>query len=321
MIERHGREAASKFLSELFWRTYWKGWLEQRPSVWADWRHACQMLHEAGAPAGYAAAIEGRTGIDAFDGWVRELCETGYLHNWARMQLASIWIFTLGLPWELGAEFTFAKLLDADPASNTLSWRWVAGLHTAGKAYLANAENINVRTGGRFRPDGLAMVADVPRGTEAPERSALRMPTDPSQRPALLLLTPEDLSLETEGPLQRLDVRRVVACRAHCQRPADIAAVADGLQRAAAHWRVGSVWLDDLDAVAALARESGCEQVVTGYAAVGPVRDSFRKMAQCEGVHFTEHRRAWDARAWPQCGKGYFAFAKHIAELLTAAGM
>ena len=58
------------------------------------------------------------------------------------MWFASIWIFTLNLPWELGANFFYKNLLDADPASNTLSWRWVAGLHTEGKFYLARQENI-----------------------------------------------------------------------------------------------------------------------------------------------------------------------------------
>ena len=98
----------------------------------------------------------GATGIDCFDAWARELVATGYLHNHARMWFASIWIFTLRLPWELGADFFLRHLIDGDPASNTLSWRWVAGLQTAGKTYLATAENIARFTGGRFAPQGLA---------------------------------------------------------------------------------------------------------------------------------------------------------------------
>ena len=58
------------------------------------------------------------------------------------MWFASIWIFTLGLPWQLGADFFLRHLLDGDPAANTLGWRWVAGLHTKGKTYLASASNI-----------------------------------------------------------------------------------------------------------------------------------------------------------------------------------
>ena len=58
------------------------------------------------------------------------LKEDGYLLNHVRMWFASIWIFTFNLPWQLGANFFMENLLDGDPASNTLSWRWVAGLQT-----------------------------------------------------------------------------------------------------------------------------------------------------------------------------------------------
>ncbi len=64
-------------------------------------------------------------------------------------------MFTLGLPWALGADFFMRNLLDGDPASNTLSWRWVAGLHTRGRAYAARTENIARYTQGRFNPKGL----------------------------------------------------------------------------------------------------------------------------------------------------------------------
>ncbi len=113
----------------------------------------------SGFARAYRRAIEGKTGIDCFDAWVEELLETGYLHNHTRMWFASIWIFTLQLPWELGADFTYRHFVDGDPASNTLSWRWVGGLHTRGKTYLARPDNIAEHTGGRFRPKGLAREA------------------------------------------------------------------------------------------------------------------------------------------------------------------
>ena len=94
--------------------------------------------------------IEARSGIPAMDAWTSELIETGYLHNHARMWYASIWIHTLKLPWTLGAEFFLRNLLDGDVASNTLSWRWVAGLHTVGKFYLAQKSNICKFTAGRL---------------------------------------------------------------------------------------------------------------------------------------------------------------------------
>jgi len=132
-----------KFVQEIFWRTYWKGWLEMRPQVWDDYKQDLQNLHEQLNSSSYVVATEGKTKILCFNDWVLELKEFGYLHNHARMWFASIWIFTLGLPWQLGADFFLKHLLDGDPASNTLSWRWIAGLHTKGKHYLATEWNIN----------------------------------------------------------------------------------------------------------------------------------------------------------------------------------
>lgn len=322
VVQAHGNERAATFLSELFWRTYWKGWLEQHPGVWSEWQAACARLAEDGLPQGYAQAVSGRTGIDAFDAWIGELRETGYLHNWARMQFASIWIFTLQLPWQLGAAFTLAQFVDGDAASNTLSWRWVAGLHTRGKAYLADAARIRERTGGRFDPQGLETIADVPRETFPALRCPVRRPVLPeADLASLLLLTPEDLSLETQPALSNLNVRGVVACRSHCSGAADIAAMADGLQRAGFHWGVPVAWVDDLDAVTALADTQQCEQIVTGYAAVGPIADDLARYRAANRLRLAEHRRAWDERAWPHCDRGYFALAKQTPDLLAAAGI
>ena len=135
-----------KFVQEVFWRTYWKGWLEGRKTVWKDYVARLKNLKSEKQfkllKKDYNKAINGQTGINCFDAWVTELLQTGYLHNHARMWFASIWIFTLRLPWELGANFFYDHLLDADPASNTLSWRWVTGLQTQGKIYLATENNI-----------------------------------------------------------------------------------------------------------------------------------------------------------------------------------
>ena len=67
------------------------------------------------------------------------------------MWFASIWIFTLKLPWQLGAEFLLQHLYDGDAASNTLGWRWVAGIQTKGKNYLASEWNIKKFTNNRFQ--------------------------------------------------------------------------------------------------------------------------------------------------------------------------
>ena len=141
-----------KFIQEVLWRTYWKGWLELRPSVWSDYIISLNSLREKyKEDPNYLKAIEGTTNIECFDEWVKELKTHNYLHNHTRMWFASIWIFTLDLPWQLGAEFFLKHLYDGDAASNTLGWRWVAGIQTQGKHYLASEWNIKKFTNNRFQ--------------------------------------------------------------------------------------------------------------------------------------------------------------------------
>ena len=140
-----------KFIQEVLWRTYWKGWLELRPNVWTDYLNELKKIREEfNDKPNYKNAIEGNTNSECFNEWVKELKETNYLHNHARMWFASIWIFTLDLPWQLGAEFFMKHLYDGDAASNTLGWRWVAGIQTQGKNYLASEWNIKKFTNNRF---------------------------------------------------------------------------------------------------------------------------------------------------------------------------
>jgi len=141
-----------KFIQEVMWRVYWKGWLELRPNVWSDYLvELGKVKDEFKNNQSYLEAIEGKTNIDCFNQWVIELKENNYLHNHTRMWFASIWIFTLELPWQLGAEFFMQHLYDGDAASNTLGWRWVAGVQTQGKHYLVSEWNINKFTNNRFK--------------------------------------------------------------------------------------------------------------------------------------------------------------------------
>jgi len=141
-----------KFIQEVLWRVYWKGWLELRPNVWTDFLiELKEVKKEFNNNQNYLNAIKGKTNIDCFNQWVIELRENNYLHNHTRMWFASIWIFTLELPWHLGAEFFMQHLYDGDAASNTLGWRWVAGIQTQGKHYLASEWNIKKFSNNRFQ--------------------------------------------------------------------------------------------------------------------------------------------------------------------------
>lgn len=150
-LKKYSFSKIEKFIQEVLWRTYWKGWLERRPSLWTEFINDLKILKKDFQNNKiFKNAINGNTDIDCFNDWVSELKKTGYLHNHTRMWFSSVWIFTLDLPWQLGAEFFMKYLKDGDPASNTLSWRWTAGLQTKGKNYVAQEWNIKKFTNQRY---------------------------------------------------------------------------------------------------------------------------------------------------------------------------
>ena len=199
VLQHHPLTGAGKFVDEVFWRAYFKGWLEQHPDVWVDYRisvskELAKLDADSGLLERYERAVAGNTGIACFDAWIDELVATGYLHNHARMWFASIWVFTLELPWQLGADLFYRHLIDGDPAANTLSWRWVCGLHTQGKTYLARADNINKYSDGRFSPNG-QLATSASALTEAREFSLKPIPAAKALAPDGrfgLLVTEED---------------------------------------------------------------------------------------------------------------------------------
>ena len=148
VLSKYPYQKLEKFIQEIFWRVYWKGWLELRPKVWIDFVEDLKNIPNSNE---YEKAINGETNIDCFNDWVKEIKENNYLHNHTRMWFASIWIFTLKLPWQKGAEFFLRELFDGDAASNTLSWRWVAGIQTKGKNYIAQNWNINKFTNNKYK--------------------------------------------------------------------------------------------------------------------------------------------------------------------------
>lgn len=318
---------ADKFLAEVWWRTYWKGWLEMRPAIWADYAAGVmaaqnRLAVEGGLRQVWDDACAGTTGIDGFDHWARELVQTGYLHNHARMWFASIWIFTLRLPWELGADFFLRHLLDGDAASNTLSWRWVAGLHTQGKTYLATADNIAKNTGGRFRPVGLATVAEPLRySAPAAPRSAPVGEVWDTGLPTLLLLHEDDLdgSWLLEQGLRPVAVAGLSATAG--RSPGVVAAgvhgfvtgaMADALARGG-----GGLAFDreGLETLADHAAGSGVAQVVAPYAPVGPVASTLRKLRpllEARGIGLVQAMRDHDRDAWPHATHGFFRFREAV---------
>jgi deoxyribodipyrimidine photo-lyase len=327
-LRAHPR-GADKFLAEVWWRTYWKGWLELRPGIWAAYRQGLtaalnRLAVEPGLAARAEAAMTGDTGIDAFDHWANELVTTGYLHNHARMWFASIWIFTLRLPWELGADFFLRHLLDGDPASNTLSWRWVGGLHTPGKTYMATADNIARNTRNRFQPEGLATtiaplpMSPLPAPRAAPEGDRL----DP-HAPSLLLVTEEDLSpeflLDAGLRPKALAVLTDVAGRSPLVVSEAVhrftsGAIDDTLARLGAP-KAPRIDRATLPALLDLAEGEGCSVIVTPYAPTGPVATvltELSRLATPRGITLSQILRDHDRQSWPHATHGFFRFREAV---------
>ena len=331
VLAQHSLISAEKYVQEVLWRTYWKGWLEMRPVVWSRFLAERDRQRDAFADTrAIADAESGSTGIEGFDDWARELVKTGYLHNHARMWFASIWVFTLGLPWSIGADFFLRHLIDADAASNTLSWRWVAGLQTAGKTYLASTENIARFTEGRFAPTGLAREAAAL--TEPPIGTASALPEPVAHdacQPSVLLVTHEDMHPESVISTEAKIDTAIVAADASllwgdAARRFVKAAAADTASRTAVHFGCTATVPDALDAGALIeaVHAAGLRQIVTPYAPVGPVADTLARFAPVlanEGITLAQVRRAWDEQFWPHAKKGFFPFKERISEILRMA--
>lgn len=321
-LARHSPQTAKKFIQEVYWRTYWKGWMEMQPSVWALYRSDLKaamnrVQTESGLRQNWEAACKGQTGIDCFDHWAQQLVETGYLHNHARMWFASIWIFTLRLPWTLGADFFMRHLLDGDPASNTLSWRWVGGLQTIGKTYLARADNIAKYTKGRFMPKGLATVAVPLEGQEHPARQAL--PTSDNLDTNLrtgLLITEEDMSpgwVLTQVTPAATALVQTTQHRSPLQISTNVAQfVQEGFADCSARFgdRLGDVNNLTPKKLAAWVHTEKLDQVVTSFLPTGPTRDAL------QGTSLVQLIKPHDAAAWPYATHGFFRFKEKIPSLL-----
>jgi deoxyribodipyrimidine photo-lyase len=332
--------AVEKFVQEVYWRTYWKGWLEQRPAAWTRWVEVVPRLRNslsAEQCLALAAALAGKTGIAGFDAWAQELVATGYLHNHARMWFASIWIFTLKLPWELGAAFFYEHLLDGDVASNTLSWRWVAGLQTPGKAYVARADNIAFYTDGVYAPEATRLASASFAITEEPLPKVAAWAEDAVQVSSLetfdrigLWVHPEDLAVE-QGELAELKVRVVNALW-----PADIcvrvgwsekvaswtqASLHDGATRASQHFGapVSSGETSDLArSLVEWAQQNQLQAVVAYRPFVGPWLTealALEASLSAAGIAMIWRRRVWDSEHFPHATRGYFPFWERIKSI------
>ena len=151
VVAQIGVDASAKFVSELGWREYWhRVYVEVGSQIWDDLRPSAT----GNAPDVYSQDLpdsvsSGNSGLACMDSFVRELVHSGTMHNHARMWFASWVVHWLHVKWQAGARFFLRHLLDADIASNNLSWQWVAGTFSS-KPYVFNRENLERFSGGLY---------------------------------------------------------------------------------------------------------------------------------------------------------------------------
>lgn len=146
-VARAGADA-EKFVSELGWRDYWR-----RVQAALGDRIMTPIEPAAATPRAPAHermpadVLDATTGMACIDAFVHRLHDTGWLHNHERMWLASWLVHVRRVDWRVGADWFLSHLVDGDPASNHLSWQWVAGTFSA-KPYLFNRDNLETFTAG-----------------------------------------------------------------------------------------------------------------------------------------------------------------------------
>ena len=341
-LQKYPFRVVEKFLQEVLWRGYWKGWLERRPWV-LDGYGASDAAVDPDVATACREVAAGRSPSGIMNHFARELLETGYLHNHARMWWASYWIHHCGLPWEFGARHFFRHLLDADPASNTLGWRWVAGRQTRGKTYLATAQNIRKfcapelleQAGGVGLDEhvvaraGLAddpTVDDLNGLPELPNEVGL---PDPQRRIALILHD-EDLCLET-GPADSLRPAVVLQFIPEPEPPPSEPraqwlgqARADAARRAAAHFGCEVRVCRTPEAMTGACVAEGVGSVFLMEPFVGPLRDQLREWPADllpRGISLGRLRRKWDSVLLPHASRGFFPFWNKVGRMLAKSGV
>lgn len=325
VTDAQGTSNASKYIDEVCWRTYWKGWLEMRPRVWADYlRQRKALLNDFSGNHTYNDTIAARTGITFLDTLTEDLIRTGYLHNHYRMWYASIWIHTLKLPWELGADWFFRHLLDGDPASNTLSWRWVAGLHTKGKAYLASAENINHYTAGRFAVGEINLASEpISVGSiHHPPRQELRKQTDEAPSNALpILVTDEDVRSTTWLGKGRTNKTLAGFFPLRAYRDLEVTQQVIDFRRACIQDSVEGPVFTELDDLLDWLVENSLDGVSMAIPAVGlwdVILPELEHKLTALNMRLELKRHWWDAQLFPQASHGFFRFKKAIPDALQS---
>ena len=317
-----------KFIQEIYWRTYWKGWLEHRPDVYEDYiTKRNELLKNLSNTSKYQKAINGETHLTFFNDWIKKLKEDGYLHNHVRMWFASIWIFTLDLPWQLGANFFMEKLLDGDPASNTLSWRWVAGIQTKGKHYLARKNNI-IKYGNIEINDNTKLNEQAVCLEESQSYFAKDLVFDNSKTDSLdsILIPTEDLNFILNNEFKFKNIFSGVPLNDYNDHNFS-QKVKDHIKKITISNFKDNNFYKDYEYIIEFenyyekftnwANKKNIKKIGLPYVTKGNWNKIYQKLiSDNPSINFVYLYRKYDMQAWQFAKKGFFNFKKHIPELI-----
>ena len=318
-----------KFIQEIYWRTYWKGWLEHRPDVYEDYiTKRNELLKNLSNTSKYQKAINGETHLTFFNDWIKKLKEDGYLHNHVRMWFASIWIFTLDLPWQLGANFFMEKLLDGDPASNTLSWRWVAGIQTKGKHYLARKNNI-IKYGNIEINDNTKLNEQAVCLEESKSYFAKDLVFDKSKTDSLdsILIPTEDLNFILNNEFKFKNIFSGVPLNDYNDHNFS-QKVKDHIKKITISNFKDNNFYKDYEYIIEFenyyekftnwANKKNIKKIGLPYVTKGNWNKIYQKLiSDNPSINFVYLYRKYDMQAWQFAKKGFFNFKKHIPELIS----
>jgi len=313
VLSKHPYQKVEKYIQEIYWRVYWKGWLELRPKVWDDFIEDLNTIDES---ENYYLAINGQTKIECFNDWVKEIKEYNYLHNHARMWFASIWIFTLGLPWQKGAEFFMKYLLDGDAASNTLSWRWVGGLQTKGKHYLAQSWNISKFLNKKYK--NIELRENVPPLIDSREYKISPIETQKnSSKNKYLIVFENNLSIEALKIKDYKKIYFILLDNKHRSLTLDTKVLSYKKN-------IIKDQVNKIDDSFVLINENEIEETLQSlknfdivYPSIGENMSFLKKIVKEKKLNLNFIIRDEDIFCWNFSNKGYFNFKSHIPKILA----
>jgi deoxyribodipyrimidine photo-lyase len=337
VLKVHPFGRVGKFIQEVYWRRYWKSWLALRPDVWSDFLESLKDIQEDPMVQCIENSQSGNAVIDHF---ANELITTGYLHNHARMWFAAWWVHEARLPWQSGGAFFFRHLLDGDPASNTLSWRWVAGLQTPGKTYLARRSNLEKY----LSPDLLDSLSGGLAAFENPRelqpgwisKPPIIRQSDPLESLVLspstgLWIHEEDLSVES-SPLGLESFSTIIVTADvetwNCHRFPNskrqwiIGALHDAASRAEIHWKSPTSLETSgskIDSLLRWAKTNHLDQIAALRPEVGPLNDSLEALRVAlsqAGIRLVLIDRPEDLRIRHFATGGFFQFWERVRKTL-----